>query len=45
MVQSVYFLNPKLKASSCAAPFVSDLVGIPEDMFTRDATHIQLTTT
>ena len=37
-VQSLYFLNPKFLAifCGCTAWFVSDLVGNPEDQFSRN---------
>ena len=39
IVQSLYFLNPKVQASSfcgCTSRFVSDLVGTPEDRFSHN---------
>ena len=40
IVQFLYFLNPKFQASShllyLYSPFVSDLVGNPEDMFSNE---------
>ena len=44
IVQSLYFLNPKLWASShlqyCPARFVSDLVGNPKDRSSDVAAHL-----
>ena len=43
IVQSLYFLKPKLEASShllwLFRPVLSDLVGNPKDRFSHDATH------
>ena len=43
IVQFLFFLNPKFQASSrlcdCTGRFVSDLVGHPEDPFSRVAAH------
>ena len=39
--QSIYFLNPKFQASSCAAQFVSVLVGNPEDkIFPQQGSYV-----
>ena len=44
IVQFFYFLNSKFKASShiqwLHSPFVSDLVGNPEDRFSQNEAHI-----
>ena len=45
LIDSTISLLPKSKISSplpsgCTARFVPDLVGNPEDRFSRDATHI-----
>ena len=43
IVQSIHFLNPKIQAlvifCDCAARFVSDLVGSPEDLFSHNEAH------
>ena len=42
IVQSLYILYPKFQAilCGCAAWFVSDLVGNPENRFSHDAAHV-----
>ena len=44
IVHFLYYLNPKFQASSHIqwqhSPFVSDLVGNPEDLFSHDEAHI-----
>ena len=48
IVQSLFFLNPKFQVSShllwlySLVNFVSDLVGNPEDRFSRDAAQLFL---
>ena len=45
IVQSLYFLDPKFKPlvifCDCAAWFVSDLVGNPEDRFSHKEAHLK----
>ena len=44
IVQSLYFLNPKFQTASqllCTAQFVSDVVGNPDDRFSRDAAQFE----
>ena len=45
IVQSLYFYNQNFKPLAilfgCTAPFVSDLVGNPEDRFSHDAAHVE----
>ena len=45
MVHSLYFLNPKFQASRYLlwlhSPFVSDLVGNPEDRFSHNEAQIR----
>ena len=46
IVESLFFLNPKFQASylvffrDCTGQFVSDMVGNPEDQFSRITAHI-----
>ena len=47
IVQSLFFLNPKSQAFSfffcdCTGRLMSDLVGNPEDRFSRVAAHITM---